>query len=76
MEILFKNVLVLVRVRFTIRTVVQLTKVGAGHEIATGIFWVCAIHLSSYRMESGEVVSMETVVVLQPAKDRGANGQV
>lgn len=32
--------------------------------------------MSGYRMESGEVVSMETVVVLQPAEDRGADGQV
>lgn len=32
--------------------------------------------MSGYRMESGEAVSIETVVVLQPAEDRGADGQV
>lgn len=58
------------------RAGVQLTEVGAGHEIFTGIFWVRAVHMSSYRIESGEVVSMETVVVLQPTEDRGADGQV
>lgn len=57
-------------------TVVKLTKVGAGHEIITGVFRVCAVHMSGYRMESGEVVSMETVVVLHPAEGRGADGQV
>lgn len=56
--------------------VVQVTKVGAGHEVVTGIFWVCAVHMSGDRMESGEVVSIETVVVLQPAEDRGADWQV
>lgn len=55
---------------------VPLTEVGAGHEIVAGVFGVCAVHMSSYRMESGEVVSMETVVVLQPAEDRGADGQL
>lgn len=58
------------------RAVVKLTTVGAGHEIVTGVFRVCAVHMSGYRMESGEVVSMETVVVLQPAEGRGADGQV
>lgn len=61
---------------FTMRAIVQLTKVRTGHEIVTGVFWVCAVHMSGYRMEPGEVVSMETVVVLQPAEDRGADGQV
>lgn len=56
--------------------VVKLTKVGAGHEIVTGVFWVCAVHMSGYRMKSGEVVSMETVVALQPAIRRSADGQV
>lgn len=70
------NLIILPCVRFTMRTAVQLTKVGAGHEIVTGIFWVCAVHMSSYRVEPGEVVSMETVVVLHPAEDRGADGQV
>lgn len=32
--------------------------------------------MSGYRVEPGEVVSMETVVVLQPPESRGADGQV
>lgn len=41
-----------------------------------GIFWIGPVHLPGYGVESGEVVSMETVVVLHPAKSRGAGRQV
>lgn len=54
----------------------ELTKVGASHEVIAGVLWVATAHLSGYRVEPGEVVSMETVVVLQPAKNRGADRQV
>lgn len=54
----------------------ELTKVGASHEIIAGVLWVGTVHLSGYWMEPGEVVSMETVVVLQPAEGSGADRQV
>lgn len=40
------------------------------------VLWVDSVHLSRNRVEPGEVVSMETVVVLQPAENRGADRQV
>lgn len=54
----------------------ELTKVGARHEVPAGVLGVVTAHLSGYRVEPGEVVSMETVVVLQPAGSRGADRQV
>lgn len=54
----------------------ELTKVGAVHEIVPGVLRVGAVHVTGYRVEPGEVVSMETVVVLQPAESSGADGQV
>lgn len=44
-----------------------LTKVFTLHEVISGVLWVLARHLPGYRVEFGEVVSMEAVVVLQPA---------
>lgn len=52
------------------------TKVVAVHEVSTGVLRVGTVHLSGYRVEPCEVVSMETVVVLQPAKNGGANRQL
>lgn len=54
----------------------ELTKVGTPHKVMPGIFWVCSVHLSGYRVEPGEVVPVEAVIVLQPAKSRGASRQV
>lgn len=54
----------------------NLTKVGTSHEVIPGVFWIGPVHLSSYGVEPGEVVSMETVVVFQPAKSGGAGRQV
>ncbi len=54
----------------------ELTKVWTPHEVIAGIFWVGSIHLSGYGVEPGKVVSMETVVVLQPAESGGADRQV
>lgn len=45
----------------------KLTKVGALHEVVSGVFGVTFLHQTWDGVESGEVVSMETVVMFQPA---------
>ncbi|TNN65280.1 hypothetical protein EYF80_024434 [Liparis tanakae] len=43
--------------------------------VVAGVFGVGAAHLPGHRVEPGEIVSVETVVVLQPAESGGADGQ-
>lgn len=54
----------------------KLTKAAARHEVVAGIFGVISAHLSGYWVKLGEVVSMETVVALEPAQSRSADREV
>lgn len=53
-----------------------LTKSVTPHEVVSNILRICSCHLPRNRMESSEVVTMETVIVLKPAKGRCAVWQV
>lgn len=41
-----------------------LTMVGAAHEVLAGILWIIAHHRARDRVEAGEIVSVEAVVML------------
>ena len=53
-----------------------LTKVGALHEVVARVFGIGAGHAAGDGVELGELVAVETVVVVLPAQGRGAVGHV
>lgn len=56
----------------SIQVVTLLTKLGASHEVVTGLFGVSAMHLACLWVKLGELVSMEAVIVIHKAESRCA----
>lgn len=50
----------------------SLTKFGTSHEVVAGLLGVFARHVAGHRVELGEHVSVEAVVVLHEAEGRRA----
>lgn len=51
-----------------------LTELGAPHKVVAGLFGVPPVHLAGLRVELGELVSVEAVVVIREAEGRRAVG--